>query len=70
MDIRTAGLSALTSPVPTASVDARVHEDAYYAVHTITWRQPAWLVRLAAIIRALHRRRADKPASILITQMA
>lgn len=69
MDIQTAGLANLFSPVATARCAYRTNEDAYYAAHD-GWVIPAWLSRLVAALHAPRRRPVEQPASIFVTRVA
>ena len=69
MDINTVGLAHALSARSAAIPAYRADEDAYYAAYD-DWHVPAWLIGLAAVLRAPRIGEPAHPASISVTQMA
>ena len=70
MDIHTAGLTHVLSPLAAVPVAYRTNEDGYYATHQFGWTVPTWIAQLAVALRRQVQRPAHEPAAIIATQMA
>ncbi|RYE82078.1 MAG: hypothetical protein EOP19_17055 [Hyphomicrobiales bacterium] len=69
MDMNLAGLAYVFSPAARTLITGPENEDAFYAAYD-RWTMPAWVTGLAAIVRRLHRRPAETPASNLARRVA